>query len=185
MCGREGVVDPDVSEFCQFRDEGGIVLLLFLVEAGVFQAKDVAILHRGDRSCRGLTDAILGKGDRFPDHQCQSRRDRLQRVLGVATLGPAEMREQDDLAALDGDLVDGGRDALQPGGVGDVAVFHGNVEVDAQQHALALHVDVIEGAESVHAKFSSVMAGPVPAIHVLMRQRKTWMPGTRPGMTIN
>src|SRR5713101_7276299 len=32
---------------------------------------------------------------------------------------------------------------------------------------------------------SSVMAGLVPAIHVFLRhyQGKTWMPGTRPGMT--
>ena len=28
----------------------------------------------------------------------------------------------------------------------------------------------------------TVMAGPVPAIHVCARG-KTWMPGTRPGMT--
>jgi len=27
------------------------------------------------------------------------------------------------------------------------------------------------------------MAGLVPAIHVLVAARKTWMPGTRPGMT--
>ena len=27
------------------------------------------------------------------------------------------------------------------------------------------------------------MAGLVPAIHVLRHERKTWMPGTRPGMT--
>ena len=41
--------------------------------------------------------------------------------------------------------------ALQPRGVGDAAVLHRHVEVDAQQHALALHVDVIEGAEVWHA----------------------------------
>src|SRR5207302_9611005 len=28
-----------------------------------------------------------------------------------------------------------------------------------------------------------VMAGLVPAIHALLRQRKTWMAGTRPAMT--
>src|ERR1700676_4811944 len=28
-----------------------------------------------------------------------------------------------------------------------------------------------------------VMAGLVPAIHALLVARKTWMPGTRPGMT--
>jgi hypothetical protein len=27
------------------------------------------------------------------------------------------------------------------------------------------------------------MAGLVPAIHDLLADRKTWMPGTRPGMT--
>src|SRR6516225_8157955 len=32
--------------------------------------------------------------------------------------------------------------------------------------------------ESLH-----VMAGLVPAIHVLAARRKTWMPGTSPGMT--
>jgi hypothetical protein len=29
------------------------------------------------------------------------------------------------------------------------------------------------------------MAGLVPAIHVFLQIAKTWMPGTRPGMTIN
>ena len=28
-----------------------------------------------------------------------------------------------------------------------------------------------------------VMAGLVPAIHVLCQARKTWMPGMKPGMT--
>ena len=28
------------------------------------------------------------------------------------------------------------------------------------------------------------MAGLVPAIHVLFAEAKTWMPGTRPGMTV-
>src|SRR3982074_608731 len=51
------------------------------------------------------------------------------------------------LAALVGNFSDGRRDALEPGGIGDAAVLHGHVEIDAQQHALALHVDVIEGAE--------------------------------------
>jgi hypothetical protein len=29
----------------------------------------------------------------------------------------------------------------------------------------------------------NVMAGLVPAIHVLLGKRKTWMPGMKPGMT--
>ena len=30
----------------------------------------------------------------------------------------------------------------------------------------------------------SVMAGLVPAIHVFLAAAQTWMPGTRPGMTV-
>ena len=69
----------------------------------------------------------------------------------VAALRPAEMREQDDLAALVGDLGDGRRDALDAGRVGDLAVLDRHVEVDAQQDALALHVGLIERAERRHA----------------------------------
>src|SRR5256885_11764076 len=57
------------------------------------------------------------------------------------------MREQYDLAAFVGYFGDGRRHALEPGGVGDAAIFRGHVEIDAQQYALALHVDVVEGAE--------------------------------------
>jgi hypothetical protein len=32
-------------------------------------------------------------------------------------------------------------------------------------------------------KEQAVMAGLVPAIHVCLAAVKTWMPGTRPGMT--
>jgi len=121
------------------------------VETGVFQAEDVAILHRGDRFRGGLAHAILGEGDRLLDDLRERLRDRLQRLLGIAALGPAEMREQDDLAALAGDFGDGRRDAFEPCGISDAAVLHRHVEVDAQQHALALHVDVVEGAEISHA----------------------------------
>jgi len=41
---------------------------------------------------------------------------------------------------------------------------------------------VIAGLDlAIHLTF--VMAGLVPAIHVFSLRRKSWMPGTRPGMT--
>ena len=147
MRGREGVVDPDVAEFGEFRDEGRIVLLFLFMEAGVLQAQDVAVLHRGHGRGGGLADAVVGKRDRLLDHLRKRFRHGFQRILGVASLRPAEMREQDHLAALAGNLGDGRRDALEPGRIADAAVVHGHVEVDAQQHAFALYVDVIEGAE--------------------------------------
>ena len=63
--GREGVVDVDVAELGEFGDERRIVLLLALVEAGVFQAEDVAVLHRSHGLGRGFADAVVGEGDRL------------------------------------------------------------------------------------------------------------------------
>ena len=57
---REGVVDPDVAELCQFGDKARIVLFLLCVEAGVFQTKDIAVLHGGDGLLRDIADAIIG-----------------------------------------------------------------------------------------------------------------------------
>ena len=120
-------------------------------------AKAIAAMKDGDILCLENTrfhkeeekndPAFVGEADRLSDHQRQFRGDGFQRLLGVAPLGPAEMREQDHLAALAGNLGDGRRDALQPRGVADAAAVHGHVEVDAQQHAFALYVDVIEGTE--------------------------------------
>ena len=70
--------------------------------------------------------------------------------FGSGPFGAAEMRQQDHLAALVGDLGDGRRDSLDAGRVRDLAVLHRHVEIDAHQHALALEVGVIEGAEALH-----------------------------------
>src|SRR6185437_7154614 len=95
-----------------------------------------------------------------------------ERFLGVATLRPAEMRQQDHLAALGCDFGDGGRDAFQASGVGDATLLHGDVEVDAQQHALALYVDVIEGAEWFHALITAPdCPGATSCCSVITRNR--------------
>src|ERR1700743_308014 len=65
MRGRKCVVDPDVAVLCQGGDEGWIVLLFLLVEAGILQAQDVAILHRRDCLLGDLADAVVGKADWF------------------------------------------------------------------------------------------------------------------------
>src|SRR4051794_17354074 len=147
MRRREGVVDPDVAELGQLRGERRIVLFFLWMEAGILQTKDVAVLHRSDRLLCGLADAVIRKRDRLADHLRQRRSDRFQRVLGIASLGSAEMRQQDHLAALAGYVEDGWNDPFQPRGVGDAAILHGHVEIDAHQQALALYVEVIEGAE--------------------------------------
>ena len=92
------------------------------------------------QSAAKATGRLMMLGDRGGDG--------LERIgLVRAALGPAEMGEKNDLAALVGDLRDGRRDALDARRIGHPAVLGRNVEVDAQQHALAGDIGVVEGAE--------------------------------------
>ena len=153
--GGEGVVDVDVAELGELGDELRLVLLFRLVEAGVLEAEHVAVLHRRDRLGGGSPMQSAAKATGRLTTSRHRRGDRPQREGRVRlALGTAEMGHQDDLAALVGDLEDRRRDALDAGRVGDLPVFDGNVEVDAQQHALALHLGGIESAERGHRQGS-------------------------------
>ena len=135
--------------------EGRVVLLLALVEAGVFEQQDVAVVRCLATALGGLVaDAVGGEGD-GPADDLGRRRSAIGSSENSGSgppFGPAEMGEQDDLGALVGQLGDGRRDALDAGRVGDLAVGDRHVEVDAHQHALAADVaDVVEGLEGGHA----------------------------------
>ena len=98
-----------------------------------------------------VADAIGGEADGTAEMFGHRRRHRPQRIRLVRpALRAAEMGEQDHLGALVGELADGRQHALDAGGVGDLAVLHRHVEIDAQQDALALHLGGVEGAELAH-----------------------------------
>jgi len=124
------------------------------MEAGVFEAEDVARLHRGDRGFRRCADAILRKGDRALDHLRDGGCDRPQGLLGVAPLRAAEVRQENHLAALVGDLGDGWRLPFDAGEVGDPAVVSRYVEIDAQKDALAADVNAVECSKYAHDLFA-------------------------------
>jgi hypothetical protein len=144
---REGVVDVDVAILCQLLGKTGIVLLLARVEAGVLEDEHVAVLHTLDRFGGFITDAIVGKGDRPAELLAKGFGDRLQRLLRIAPFGPAEMRQDDRLAALRRDFADGRQDTLDAGRVGDPPVLGGHVEVEAEEDPLAADVDLVERAD--------------------------------------
>ena len=87
---------------------------------------------------RFRADAVFGESHRPFDDARDFGGDGLQRMLRIAALRPAEMRQQDHLAALVGELGDGRGDFLDAGGVGDLAVLHRHVEVDAHKTRLPL-----------------------------------------------
>ena len=152
MRDRESIVHIDVAEARQRGDEIGIVRRFAVVEAGVLQAENVAGPHDGHGLLGDLADAVLGKGDRPADDARGGGGDRLERVLGIALFRAAEMREQDHFPAFVGDLRDGRRHRLDAGYVRHLAVLHRHVEVDAHEHAFAVDVGVVEGAEGFHER---------------------------------
>ena len=118
--------------------------------------QDVAVLHARRRAFAAASPMQSSAKATGSDDRASAAATGCSDSWAIAALGPAEMREQDDLAALVGDLADGRHDALDARGVGHAAVFHRHVEIDAQQHALALDVDVVEGAECFrHRSISS------------------------------
>ena len=122
--GGEGIVDVDVAELGELFDIGRIVLLLALVEARVLEQQNVAVLHCPDRVGGHFANAVADEADRPADDLSDRLGDRSQRIGFVRTaLRAAEMREQNDLAALVGDLLYRLRHALDARLVGDAAVF--------------------------------------------------------------
>ena len=124
MRRRERVVDEEVAELGERGDEGRIVLLLAGVKAGVLQTEE----------CRRASSSATARSAASPMQSSANATGRLSvcatsaatglsESFGVAALRPAEMREQDHLGALVGKLGDRRRDALDAGGVGDLAVL--------------------------------------------------------------
>ena len=82
--------------------------------------------------------------ERRPERRAQ-RRER-HRALALA-LGPAEVRQHDDLGALVQQLLHGRHRALDAGRVGDLAVLHRHVEVEPDQHRAPGHLQILERAQ--------------------------------------
>src|SRR5262249_57381615 len=88
MCAvrhREGVVDEDVAERSELRDESGIVALFARMEAGVLQAQDLARFHGVHRRRRPFADAILRERDRPLKHGRDRWCERLERLLWIGS----------------------------------------------------------------------------------------------------
>ncbi len=147
MRRRERVVDVNVAERGELRDELRIVVLLALVEAGILEAEDFALPHGGDGSLRSFADAVRCERHRPVEHPGNGRDQRLQRLLRIKSFRTPEMRQQDHLAALVGNFPDGRSRARDAGRIGDLAVLDRHIEVDADQHAFAPDIGLIERAK--------------------------------------
>mmetsp|Transcript_22814 Transcript_22814/g.57099 ORF Transcript_22814/g.57099 Transcript_22814/m.57099 type:complete len:436 (-) Transcript_22814:26-1333(-) len=161
--GAEGVRDVDVGELAErgaeLLDLGGVGLDLLAVDLGLALLLDVEadVLEQDDRAgggvrarlLDGITAAVLEHGDILLDELAEGLGDGLERELVLLlAVGAAEVgREHDRLGALVKAVLDRGDRALDAGRVGDdggVLLVLGDVEVDADEDALAADVHVLE-----------------------------------------
>ena len=100
--GGEGVVDVDVAELGQLlRRRPGRSSPRLRGSGCSPAAARRRRFSAGDRLGRGLADAVVGEGDRLAETLRRApRRPASATSSARAALRPAEMREQDDLAAL-------------------------------------------------------------------------------------
>jgi len=64
MRHRKGIIDENVAERRELRNEIRIVLFLAHMKSSVFQAYDVARVHGGDRRGCFFPYAVLSEGNR-------------------------------------------------------------------------------------------------------------------------
>ncbi len=147
MRGAERVVDIDVAIGRQLLRQRVLVLLFARVEADIFQQRQRAALG-------------FGEIHRLAQEFLEPRGHRLEGVLVVRlAVRTTEMRHQDHLAALLQDVLDRGQRRLDARVVGHLPVLQGDVEVHADEDALALQVEVAD-AELRHSPTLSASSTP-------------------------
>ena len=144
----ERVVHVQVGEIRELLRERRVVLLLFLVEADVLEHDEVVALgaRRGDRLHGRLADAVLGEGHLALQQRRQVIGHRLQAELGARpALRPPEVRREDHRRAVLQRVRDGGQRRPHPRVVLDAPLLDRDVEVDADEDALAGEIEIADG----------------------------------------
>ena len=165
----ERVVDVDVGEAGERLGELGIVGLLPGVEAQVLEEQQVARAQLVDGVLDARAERVAGHPHRAAKELAEPIGDRLEpkRVVDLAVRTPEVAGQDHDRALLE--EVDQGRQAgPDPGVIGDPPVVERDVEVGAQEDALAADVDVADGLEaSIGARHSR---SPMKAARSATRQ---------------
>ena len=116
----EGVVDVDVGQVGQAVRERGVVLGLARLVADVLEHEHVAGPQRVGLGAHLVADHARRELHRGLDQLPQPLRGRAQRQLGLAVLGPAQVRGEHELGPAPAQLLDGREGGADAGVVGDV-----------------------------------------------------------------
>ena len=82
------------------------------------------------------------------------------------------MRQEDNLAFFFRNLANIHKNSVDAGRIGDLAVFHRDVEVGANEHPFAGKVHIVECPERGHGRCSRHMSFPMAAATSIMRFEK-------------
>ena len=149
--GAERVVDVRVGQFRELGRELGVVLGLARLVADVLE-------HEHLTRCEPLGQ-LLDLGSDHRRRQRHRRADQLrqaigdgpQRQVGFAVSWPAQVGDEHQPGAAAAQLLQRGQCRADPGVVGHArravgVVGERDVEVDAHENALAVHIEVVEAA---------------------------------------
>ena len=124
----EGIIDVDVNVFRQLGGENGVVLFFFSIETQVFQHDDIAVFHRFDCGFDFFADAVVNENDFLTQRFFNVGNDLSQRHFGNdLSFRTTEVGSDDDFCAFVRQGFDGRNKTVDTGGIGDFAVFKGNV----------------------------------------------------------
>ena len=142
----ERVVDVGVAELGELLAKRRVVLLLALVEAQVLEQKHIPLAKRRRLRLRVLAHRVACERDRLAEELRQTQGSWAQRELLLEALArrTTEVAHEDDARSVADKLLDGRQCRLDARVVGHDAVGHGNVEIDAHEHALAARVEIVD-----------------------------------------
>ena len=147
VSGTEGIEDEDVAIGSEDLGDLGIVLLLTLVKTDVLENEDLARLDGGDSLSSLLAVGVGDEGNIETRELSKLLGDGLEGQLGLeaGAFGTAEVAHEDDASIVLNEIVDGGQGSLDAGGVANDAILDRHVEVNADENALAVDIDVADG----------------------------------------
>jgi hypothetical protein len=149
--GAERVVHPDVGDRGELLRERLVVLLLLRVEAEVLEEQDLTVLEVLHELLHPVADAVVGEDDVLLQQLGQALRRGLEGellpILGLPLRAP-QVRGQDHLRLVVDGVADRRERSPDPRVVGHPPLLvEGDVEVDADEDALAREVEGVDGAE--------------------------------------
>ena len=123
---------------------GGVLGGFLRVEANVLEQHNVAIVHGGDLGLGVLTVGVLGQRHVGAQQLAEAGGNRGQAQLrDDLALRAAEVGHEDDLGAFFAQGLDGRQSGLDSTVIGDGGAVQRNIEISANQNALALEISKV------------------------------------------